>query len=153
MTLKSISSIIFLFCALGLSGCEVIDIRGHEIDFEQLKKVKVGETTKEQVAELFGTPSAVSTFNNKTWFYMCDKTSTRAFLSPVILASNVTRIEFDAQDRVQTLDSLTEADKMVIAHVHRSTPTAGHEFGVLEQMFGNIGRFNGKDPDMGRRGH
>ncbi len=48
---------------------------------------------------------------------------------------------------------MTEVDRQVVAYVNRSTPTAGHEFGVLEQIFGNVGRFNGKDPDMGRRGH
>jgi len=153
MTLKSIFYNISLLAFVGLSGCEVIDIRGHEIDFEELKKVKVGVTTKEQVAEFFGTPSAVSTFNNKTWFYMSETTSTRAFFSPVVLTSNITRIEFDEKGHVKALDSLSEANKVVIAHVHRSTPTAGHEFGVLEQIFGNVGRFNGKDPDMGRRGH
>ncbi len=152
MTLKSTLYKISLLAAVGLSGCEVIDVRGHEIDFGQLKKVQVGTTTKEQVADLFGTPSAVATFNNKTWFYMSEKTSTRAFFSPVVLASNTTRIEFDDKGRVKVVDSLTEANKIVIAHVHRSTPTAGYEFGVLEQIFGNVGRFNGKDPDMGRRG-
>jgi outer membrane protein assembly factor BamE (lipoprotein component of BamABCDE complex) len=151
MTLKSILYKLSLFAVVSLSGCEVIDVRGHEIDFEQLKKVKVGATTKEQVTEFFGTPSAVSTFNNKTWFYMSERTSTRAFFSPLVLASNITRIEFDDTGRVKVIDSLTEANKVVIAHVHRSTPTAGYEFGVLEQIFGNVGRFNGKDPDMGNR--
>lgn len=136
---------------IGLTGCETIDIHGHEVDLDQLKKVNVGKTTKNQVKEIFGTPSAVSTFNNNTWFYTSDTTSTRAFFSPTILKSNVTRIEFDNKGIVQTLDSLTETDRMVVSHVYRTTPTAGYKFGVIEQLFGNIGRFNGKDPDMGNR--
>ncbi len=137
---------------LVLSGCATIDIRGHEVDMDQLKEIKVDVTTKEQVAELLGTPAAVSTFNNNTWFYMSDITSTRAFLSPTILKSNITRIEFDNKGKVKALTSLTEVDRGVVSYVNRETPTAGHEFGVLEQIFGNVGRFNGKDPDMGRRG-
>lgn len=143
-------SVLFLVV---LSGCATIDIRGHEVDPDQLKKIKVDVTTKEQIAELLGTPAAVSTFNNNTWFYMSDVTSTRAFLSPTTLKSNITRIEFDEKGRVRSLTSLTEADKGVVSYINRETPTAGHEFGVLEQIFGNVGRFNGKDPDMGRRGH
>ena len=135
-----------------LSGCAVIDHHGHEIAPEQLNAIKVGRTTKEQVGKLLGTPSAVSTFNNATWFYMSKTTSTRAFFSPSVLQSSITRIEFDKKGVVQTLTSLTEADAKVISHVNRRTPTAGHEFGVVEQIFGNFGKFNGKDPDSGKTG-
>jgi outer membrane protein assembly factor BamE (lipoprotein component of BamABCDE complex) len=153
MTSKSLLFKISMVLLCALSGCATIDIRGHEVDSEQLKQIRVGETKKATVVQLLGTPSAVSPFGNTTWFYMADKTSTRAFLSPSVLASNITRIEFDEKGVVKCLESLTEVDKQVIAHIHRSTPTAGHEFGVIEQIFGNVGRFNGKDPDMGRRGH
>ena len=140
----------FLFL-ISLVGCETINTNGHEVGPDQLKKINVGETTKKQVIEIFGTPSAVSTFSNNTWFYMSDTTSTRAFLSPSILKSNVTRLEFNNKGVVQTLESLTEEDRIIVSHVYRTTPTAGYKFGIIEQLFGNIGRFNGKDPDMGSR--
>jgi len=130
-----------------VSGCATIDIRGHEVDPDVLAKIEVGKTTKEQVSKLLGTPSSVSTFGNNTWYYMSEETQRRAFFSPSILKSNITRIEFNAENRVQSLDSVTEKDMQIVSHVTRQEPTAGHSFGVLEQLFGNIGRFNGKDPD------
>jgi outer membrane protein assembly factor BamE (lipoprotein component of BamABCDE complex) len=139
--------ILFALLLPALTGCATIDIRGHEIDPEQLAKIEVGVTTKEQVSKMLGTPSSVSTFGNNTWYYMFEETARRAFLSPSVLKSNITRIEFDAQNRVQSLDSLTEKDMQVVSHITRQEPTAGHSFGVLEQIFGNVGRFNGKDPD------
>lgn len=150
MTAKASSFIIPIVFFLSLTGCATIDIHGHEVDPDQLAKIEVGVTTKEQVAEILGTPSSVSTFGSKTWIYMSDKTQTRAFFTPTVLQSNITRFEFDAQGKVQLIDSLTEKDRQVVAHIHRSTPTAGHTFGVLEQIFGNFGRFNGKDPDNDR---
>lgn len=132
---------------LTLTGCATIDIHGHVIEPEQLNSIQVGVTTKEQVGKLLGTPSSVSTFGNKTWFYMSEKTQRRAFFSPTVLKSNITRIVFDDEGRVKSIDSLTEADKQVISHINRSTPTAGQDFNVLKQIFGNVGRFNGKDPD------
>lgn len=153
MNLKSsLFKISFLFL-LGLAGCATIDIRGHEVEPDQLAKIKVGETTKQQVAQLLGTPSSVSPFGNKTWIYVFERTQRRAFLSPSVVESNITRIEFDEKDHVKSLESLTEKDKQVVAHVQRSTPTSGHTFGVVEQIFGNVGRFNGKDPDNDRRSH
>jgi len=147
MKLKSRTISIPIALLVTLSGCAVVNIRGHEVDPAQLEKIEVGTTNKEKVAELLGTPSTVGTFDNKTWIYMSETTETRAFFNPTVLKSNVTRIEFDCNGLVASLDSLTEADKQVISHVKRTTPTSGHSFGVLEQIFGNFGRFNGRDPD------
>lgn len=147
MTIRSRFFRIFLTLLPLLSGCATIDIRGHEVEPEQLTKIEVGKTTKEQVSKLLGTPSSVSTFGNNTWYYMFEETERRAFFEPTVLKSNITRITFDAQNRVSNLDSVTEKDKQVISHITRQEPTAGHSFGVLEQIFGNVGRFNGKDPD------
>jgi len=141
---------ITLFCLL--SGCAVIDRHGHEVSPDQLKPIQVGVTTKQQVGNLLGSPSAVSTFNNATWFYMSKTTSRRAFFDPIVLKSNITRIGFNDKDIVTSVDSLTEADSRVISHVSRQTPTSGQEFNVVEQIFGNFGKFNGKDPDASRGG-
>lgn len=112
-----------------------------------MAKIEVGVTTKEEVSKLLGTPSSVSTFGNNTWYYMSEETQRRAFLTPTVLKSNITRIEFNADNRVHSLNSVTEKDMQVVSHVARQEPTAGHSISVLQQLFGNVGRFNGKDPD------
>lgn len=153
MNLKSSAlKFFFLFLAI-LSGCATYDNRGHFLEPEQLDKIQVGITKKEQVAEYLGTPSSVSPFGDKTWFYMSETTQRRAFLSPKVVKSNVTRIEFDDQGKVTVIDSLTEQDKQVIYHVNRSTPTSGYSDSILKQLFGNVGRFNGKDPDNDKGGN
>ncbi len=152
MNLKSSVFNLSLTLLVILTGCATYDNRGHFIEPDQLAHIQVGITTKEQVAELLGTPSSVSTFGNKTWLYMSETTQRRAFLSPLVLKSNTTRIEFDEQGKVTVIDSLTELDHQVISHVNRSTPTSGYSDSVLKQIFGNIGRFNGKDPDNDRGG-
>lgn len=152
MKLKSSAFKLSLTLLAILTGCATYDNRGHFVEPEQLAKIQVGLTTKEQVAELLGTPSSVSTFGNNTWLYMSETTQKRAFLSPRILKSNTTRIEFNDQGKVKELDSLTEQDYQVISHVNRATPTSGYSDSILKQIFGNVGRFNGKDPDNDRRG-
>ena len=83
----------------------MIDKRGHVVDPIQLDQIQVGVTTKEQVATLLGTPSSVATFGDRTWFYISETTQRRAFLSPTILKSNVTRIEFTPLGKVSLVDS------------------------------------------------
>lgn len=125
----------------------MVDIRGHEVDQEALGKIEVGVTTKEQVGKLLGTPSSVSPFGNSTWYYMFEETERRAFFSPSVIKSNITRIEFNDKNQVVSIDSVTEKDRQVVSHNTRQEPTAGHSDSVLKQIFGNVGRFNGKDPD------
>lgn len=125
----------------------MIDIRGHEVDPDQLEKIEIGVTTKEQVGKLLGTPSSVSAFGNNTWYYMFEETERRAFFSPSVVRSNITRIEFNDKNQVVSIDSVTEKDRQVVSHNTRQEPTAGHSDSVLKQIFGNVGRFNGKDPD------
>lgn len=125
----------------------MVDNRGHEVDPEQLAKIEIGATTKEQVSKLLGTPSAVSPFGNSTWYYMSEVTERRAFFHPSVVSSNITRIEFNDKNQVVSIDSVSEQDRQVVSHITRQEPTAGHSDSVLKQIFGNVGRFNGKDPD------
>ena len=83
MTLKSRPFSISLASLFILSGCAVINNRGHEVDPAQIEKIHVGQTTKEEVATLLGTPSSVGTFGNQTGFYMSDTTNPCVF-SPQI---------------------------------------------------------------------
>lgn len=131
-----------------LSGCTTIDIHGTEVEPEQLAKIQVGVTTKDQVRKLLGTPSSVSPFGNNTWYYMFEETERRAFFNPKVIRGNIIRIEFDGQNRVVCWNCLSEKDYQGVSHVTREEPTSGHTFSVIEQLFGNIGRFNGKDPDQ-----
>jgi len=125
----------------------MVDIRGHEVDPEQVKQIEIGVTTKEQVSKLLGTPSSVSPFGNSTWYYMFEETERRAFFSPSVLKSNITRIEFNDNNQVISIENVSDQDRQAISHNSRQEPTAGHSESVLQQVFGNVGRFNGKDPD------
>ena len=49
---------------------------------------------------------------------------------------------FDERDVVSDVVSYTEADGKPVEIVSRVTPTAGQELNILQQLFGNLGRFN-----------
>ena len=47
--------------------------------------------------------------------------------------------------RVDKISRLDETDGREVDLVKRETPSAGRELGLLEQLFGNIGRFSGEE--------
>ncbi len=51
-------------------------------------------------------------------------------------------VAFDDTGLVSELRQYTLEDGRIIDPVTRKTPTLGRELNIIEQLFGNIGRFN-----------
>lgn len=133
-----------LALAATISACSSrIDQRGNLPDSDMLANVEVGHINKQGVQDVLGTPSSVGLFDGETWYYISERTETTAFFSPVVLERKVIVIKFDDKGVVSAMNTLTLDDARQIEMVDRRTPTAGNEFGLLRQLFGNIGRFEG----------
>jgi len=135
--------------ALALSvfivGCSTfVDQRGNLPDEEKLAQIQPG-VTREQVAQMLGTPSTTSTFDDSTWYYISKRTEQWAFLTPSTVDQNVIAIDFDGDGRVRTVRRHGLDEAKTVAMVDRATPTPGKTLGFLEQLFGNLGRFNGTE--------
>ena len=129
--------------ALLLVGCTPrIDQRGNKPDEEQVTQINPGVDDKTRVAELIGTPSTVSTFSDKTWYYISKRTETTAFLDPDVTDQEILAIQFDDSGIVENMRVYGQEDGRTIAYVDRTTPTEGNELTLIQQLLGNLGRFN-----------
>ena len=129
-----------------LAGCSAkVTSRGNAPNPDKLSQIKVGEHNRSQVARLLGTPSNAAIFNDNTWYYVSRKTKTTAFYKPEVLESQVIAIHFDTSGKVKEIRRYTKKDGRDITPVARATPTPGREMGVLEQLLGNVGRFEVED--------
>ena len=133
-----------LGCALAavlLAGCEpIVHQQGHVRDAAVLAQIEPGVQTREDVARLLGTPSAVGTFDDKRWYYISRRTETEAFYAPELVDQEITEIAFDENGVVAEVTSLSLADARAIEPVEEESPTRGRELSFFEQIFGNIGR-------------
>lgn len=119
-----------------------VDSRGHLSTDRVADTIQVNQTTKDALQQQLGSPSSTSTFGTETWYYISSKKERKAFFDPKIVEQDVTRIEFDSAGIVSKVEHYTLADGKKIALVKRETPTEGHSLGVMEQLLGNLGRFN-----------
>jgi hypothetical protein len=67
------------------------------------------------------------------------------FFAPEVLEQQVVIISFDKDGIVSGIDRLDKENGNQVQIVERTTPTAGAEMTFLQQMFGNLGRFNAVD--------
>lgn len=136
-------AVLAIALAAALGGCQTsIDVRGFVPDDESLSRIQVGQQSKDDVRDLLGTPSTVGLFGDETWLYISRRTATYAFLEPKILEQKVVAILFDEAGSVSDVRKLELSDGKVVEHVARVTPSPGKELSFLEQLLGNVGRFN-----------
>ena len=136
-----------LICALvgslALAACAPrVDNRGNQVHPEDVAAIEVGQSTRNQVLELLGSPSSEGNFGAATWYYISERTETLAFLAPELKERTVIAIEFDANDVVTKVETTDESHAEVVQPASGETPTAGNSLNFFQQIIGNLGRFN-----------
>jgi outer membrane protein assembly factor BamE (lipoprotein component of BamABCDE complex) len=145
------SSLLGAAClALAMAACTPrIDTRGHVATPGTIEKLEVGKQTRDDVIQLLGSPSTTATFDDETWYYISQKTETVAFYAPETIDQKVIALKFDKAGLLKDMQTYTLKDGKAIAMVDRKTPTAGKELTLIEQVFGNVGRFSGGSTPAG----
>lgn len=129
------------------TGCSpTIDSRGFNAENVQFNQIKPGVQNKQQVQELLGSPSTISTFATDTWYYVSKKTATTSFFTPEVLDQQVTVIEFDTAGIVKNIKTYKGEEAKMIKPIDRKTETMGYETGVFREVFSNFGRISSKKP-------
>ncbi len=152
MSLRGKSAVMFAAAVgtvLGAAGCTpVSSYSGFQVVDQAPADVKVGEPRSAVLARL-GTPTAKSTFDNDTWYYMSQLSSHTAFYHPRVNRRDITAINFaKGEDKVAAVNTYSLKDGRVIAFNGRETPTRGREMTVLEQLLGSISAAGVLPPDQ-----
>lgn len=126
-----------------LSSCSVeIEEHGRRIGKDLLNKIVPGSTQKEQVLSILGAPSTENDFGNSAWFYIASNNRRTALFGDKLVSRSIIKIMFNDKNTVTKITMLSEKDQNSVEHNQEKTPTAGQEIGILQQLLGNIGRFN-----------
>lgn len=138
---------------MALGGCDPhFNQRGFVPTPGSTEKLEVGTQSREDVVRLIGSPSAVSTFNPNVWYFISETQESYAFLKPEITQQKVIQITFNDSGRVAAIKNYDLAEARDIVMVQRITPTSGKELTVLEQIMGNVGKFNPASKNPGNPG-
>jgi outer membrane protein assembly factor BamE (lipoprotein component of BamABCDE complex) len=143
---------IALLLAVGASGCTASrDFHGYVPDQALPTDVKPDVDTRTTVLARLGTPSTTSAFDDKLWVYMSATRELLAFYYPKVVQREIVAIQFDDQDVVSDVLVYDVTAGRTIAYNSRVTPTRGRELGILEQLFGTLGRLPQQLPGQEQR--
>jgi outer membrane protein assembly factor BamE (lipoprotein component of BamABCDE complex) len=142
--LRSFSLLAAIGAATALSACSTtVAQRGNLPPSDEIAQIQPGKTTKNQVVKILGSPSSVSVFDDNDWYYISRRTSQYAFLDPKVVDQQVYVVDFNPDGVVKAVEHKTLRDGEDIQPVARTTPAPGRELTFIEQLIGNLGRFNG----------
>ena len=134
---------ILLLASFALPACTpVVAARGHKLSEEDIALLDPG-ITQDDIISKIGTPTAQSTFDQHEWYYVSELTEQTAFFAPTVKERRVTVLRFDDNDTLQDIKTLSAKDGQTIAMDKNATPTTGQDYTLLQQLMGNVGKFNG----------
>lgn len=135
-------------CAWGavvlvLTACAPrIETSGNLPDPNRVAEIRDGGFSREEVAEILGSPSSIAVLEGEIWYYISKRTETVAFFEPEVKDQQVVVINFDKKGMVSQVQTLGLEQARTIRPAERETPTAGNELTLFDQLIGNLGRFN-----------
>ena len=127
----------------GLSGCIGEELRhGYQVDQAALATIKPG-MGPEQVLQILGTPSTVSTVGNKSWYYISQNTRrTIMFMGEQVEDQKVTAVYFTPGFKVERVALYGLQDGRVFDFIERKTRTTGADLNLISQIFKGVGNVN-----------
>ena len=129
--------------AVMLASCsQIIDTRGHSEEDIDMSQIVVGQTHAEDVAAIMGSPTSKSSYGDETWYYVTQKQEHSGVFPSEVTEQHVTAIAFDKDKLVADISEYKKEDGKDVEMVSKTTPTEGHNLTFMEQMLGNLGRFN-----------
>lgn len=131
-----------LLCLAALTACTPMTAtRGNLLDDYQMKEIQPGVDTRDDVVRKIGSPTTVAPFDDNTWYYMGQKTSKKGILDPKITEERIVVVTFAEDGMVDKV--MQRADgREDIPIVQRKTPTTGNDYTFVQQLLGNLGKFN-----------
>jgi outer membrane protein assembly factor BamE (lipoprotein component of BamABCDE complex) len=116
--------------------------RGNRVAQEQLKELVPGTSTKADVTALIGSPTQKAMFDENTWLYISEVTRPRLGQTLGVLDQTVVVLTFDDRGILTGTRTVTDADAVPVAVAARTTPSPGTEASFMQQLLGNVGKFN-----------
>jgi len=116
--------------------------RGNKVEPEQLKELVPGTSSKADVTALIGSPTQKATFDENTWLYITELTRPRVGRTLGVLDQAVVVLSFDDRGVLRGVKTVTNAEAVPVSVASRTTPSPGTEASFMQQLLGNIGKFN-----------
>lgn len=153
MTKKNLFLLVpaLLMASAMASGCSpTVANRGNMVKDYQMVTINPGVSTKSDVLRAMGSPTTQDPFDENKWFYIGQVTEKNGVLDPKITDERIVMVDFDDTGIVEIIKDVG-GQREDIPFERRKTATSGNEVTIMQQFFGNLGKFNGAGEQKGSK--
>lgn len=115
--------------------------RGNLLEDYQVTQIHEGTSTRSDVLRNLGSPTTQSTFSPNVWYYIGQETEKRGILDPEVTKERIFLVAFNEEGVVESFEEI-DRKRLNIPYARSKTPTHGNDLTVMQQLLGNLGRFN-----------
>ena len=142
-----------LATVLVLSGCQVFGPtptpRGSIIEPEEYSQLEPGTSTRADALDVMGSPTTKGAFDDNTWIYISMTTHLVPMDFPGVIKQDLVVLKFNNAGTLESMRTLNRKDAKHVAMIQQITPTPGTKINALQQILGNVGRYNPMQNMMG----
>ncbi len=129
--------------ALAAAGCTTMYRNHGYVPIEEdLAKIVVGKSTRDQVAEAVGKPSSTGVLEGGNWYYVGSRWKYYGPFRPEEIVRQVVAITFDPRGIVENVERFGLERGEVVVVSRRVTETNIKGIGIVRQLMGSVGRVN-----------
>lgn len=114
---------------------------GNIVEDYRMAEIVPGVSTRTNVLKSLGSPTTTAPFDDTVWYYIGQKMEKTGVFDPEVVEEKIVVVAFNEEGIVQTIEPV-DANRIDVPRVRRKTPTGGNEVTFLEQLLGNVGKFN-----------
>jgi len=135
-----------LVASLATTACAPIySNHGYVPRDEDLARIKIGQSTVEDVGLIAGRPTAIGVMAGSDWYYVGSRFRQIGLRAPQEVAREVVAVRFDDKGHVRNIERFGLKDGQVIVISRRVTESNIKGLGFLRQLLGSIGNPNAAD--------
>jgi len=141
-----LTQMVLMGCVVMLSACSAIyRDHGYVPDDTSLEQVQVGVSSRQEVADAVGRPSASGLLNDEGWYYVQSKFKHLGPFRPEETDRQVVAISFDERGIVENVERFGLQDGQVVPLSRRVTESNIKGVSFLRQLFSSFGRLRASD--------
>lgn len=116
--------------------------RGNLLTQRQVTSITAGTSTRSDVLRVLGSPTTTAPFDESLWYYIGQETAKHGIFDPEVVRERVVEVKFSADGIVDYIREKPQGAGVDVPFADEKTPTYGNETSVMQQFFGNLGKFN-----------
>lgn len=128
-------------CFLLVACTPTINQRGNMVTAEQTDKLIVGVHTAQDVLRILGSPTTTAPFDQNTWYYIGQETMKKGILDAKVTKENIVVVKISDNGELLSIEDL-DNQRIAVPIERDKTRTHGNEVTAIQQMLGNLGKFN-----------